>query len=352
MQSRYGIGIREDGSEGIVVVVKASWSLSNSKKKAHLPPEKSLPLIESDIHHGDPGTSAVKHENDFVTFKPRCDVLLLGCAYAPNNNQIHNVVVELRIGDIDKQFRVFGERFWRKSNEQIVISSATPFLKREIDYSMAYGGRLDEENEVPVFMENPIGCGHFPDLEIDEIDGLPAPSTEEIDNPIINPSYTTYRPMSFGVIARNSSPRYQLAGTYDDSWFANVAPLLPDDFNNEYYQSAPRDQQIKYPIGGEEVELINLDKTGKLTFSLPVISLEIEAKKLNSMESEVFTPVIDTIVIEPEENRFTLVWRSFLPEGYDMQSTGEIAIAKASNAWMLAKITGKQYKPLRNLKKI
>ena len=51
--------------------------------------------------------------------------------------------------------------------------------------------------------------------------------------------------MSFGPIGRNFKSRVTLAGTYDKKWLDEIYPFLPADFDEQYYQAAPPDQQIE-----------------------------------------------------------------------------------------------------------
>jgi hypothetical protein len=46
-------------------------------------------------------------------------------------------------------------------------------------------------------------------------------------------------PAGFGPIACHWQPRVGFAGTYGDAWVANRLPLLPDDFDDRFFQSAP-----------------------------------------------------------------------------------------------------------------
>src|SRR5690606_17268108 len=111
--------------------------------------------------------------------------------------------------------------------------------------------------------------------------------------PIREPEHD-YRPMALGPIGRGWLPRLPLAGTYDEQWFADRFPFLPDDFDEGYYQSAPPDQQIVYPSGGEEIELVNLTPTGSLRFHLPKIRLPIEFHRKGDEPRRIEAP-LDTI---------------------------------------------------------
>ena len=63
----------------------------------------------------------------------------------------------------------------------------------------------------------------------------------------------------FGPLAAHWQPRVQWGGTYGDKWAKDRQPLLPEDFDERFFQSAPEDQQAPtYLKGGEAVELVKL----------------------------------------------------------------------------------------------
>ena len=118
--------------------------------------------------------------------------------------------------------------------------------------------------------------------------------------------------MSLGSIARNWQPRVKHAGTYDQEWLDSRAPFWPDDFNYRYFQAAPPDQQIPYPKGGEQVVLRNLSPKGIMSFSLPKVTMPILFLLYKGEDIQV-NAVIDTILIEPDQDRFMMTWRVSLP---------------------------------------
>jgi hypothetical protein len=68
--------------------------------------------------------------------------------------------------------------------------------------------------------------------------------------------------MSYGVIGRHWLPRIGYAGTYDQQWLDEHFPFLPPDFDEQYYQAAPLDQQLPKPLGEQMVSLVNLTPDG------------------------------------------------------------------------------------------
>ena len=85
-------------------------------------------------------------------------------------------------------------------------------------------------------------------------------------------------------------------------------PLLPENFDEHFNNSAPLDQISKnYLIGGEQVEIRNASPGGYLGFTLPQISMQGD-----TMINATVTPIdinLDTVVIDTDTNRLVLLWR-------------------------------------------
>ena len=86
MQANYAMGMEPSGRELLVVVVKGTFQLPRPDEQVALAAEQA-PLVDSDLFTGEPGFSAPLYESDYAPFKPRCDVLLNGSAYAPGGRQ-------------------------------------------------------------------------------------------------------------------------------------------------------------------------------------------------------------------------------------------------------------------------
>jgi len=150
--------------------------------------------------------------------------------------------------------------------------------------------------------------------------------------------------MAFGPIGRAWTPRVQLAGTYDQNWIDNIFPFLPPDFDERYYQAAPDDQQMDYPRGGEEVVLKNLTPEGYASFHLPEVDMPVVfyPKHGENIETQA---VVDTIVIEPDLQRFTMTWRSHIPLRKNMFEIEQILVGTMPMGWYRARELGKTYYP-------
>jgi len=343
MQAGYTMGMEPSGRELLVVAIKGTFSLPDAGEQPQLLPEQ-CPLVMADTFSGEPGLSAPVYETDFAPKKHRCDVLLVGSAYAPGGDPIDRVGVGLQVGKMRKRFVVTGPRRWQASMLSVSPGQPQPFVRQPISYDLAFGGvdnKHENEKKHAAFMWNPVGVGYHKHLKTEWVDGTPMPRTEEFNVPVTAPQ-TAYRPQSFGPIGRGWQPRSGYGGTYDQHWIDEIFPFLPPDFNELYYQAAPLDQQTDHLVGGEEVILINLTPNGRVQFKLPGTDLPIYffPRKGEHIEHRA---IADTVVFEPDQNRFTMTWRTHLPLKKNMFEIAQVVAGKRSKAWWRARRLGKQY---------
>jgi hypothetical protein len=286
----------------------------------------------SDEFFGAPGLSAPKYEVDFVPRKPRCDVLLNGSAYAPNGKPCDRVVVGVRIGEWSKSFAVVGDRVWFSAGG-VRASSPIAFTQMPISYDRAFGGsdlRHEDPGQHAAFMQNPSGRGFHRHLVTEWLEGSPLPNTEELGKPVTAPD-AAYRPMSFGAVGRHWEPRYRFAGTYDQKWLDEDFPFLPKDFDEQYYQTAPADQQLSLPLGDQGVSLHNLTPEGRRDFLLPGWAAPVHVFPKRGAREDL-TAELDTIVIEPDLERLTVTWRLARPLKKNMFEIGRVLVGNRGKA--------------------
>ena len=312
LEAGWTLGFEPDGRELLVVVVKGTFVIPENDQEAELA-EQQIPLTEADEFTGEPGFSATLYETDYAHRKPMCDVLLNGSAYAPGGRPAKRVTVSLQVGSMKKSFNVVGDRVWKRKLFWVRPSSPKPFIQKRISYDCAFGGtdlQSKKPENVKTYLKNPIGIGYYPLTTRKDLIGKPLPNTEEIGKSIKRKT-GKFKPMSFGSVNRNFECRLPFVGTYDTNWLDNHAPFWPADFDYRYFQAAPQDQQIPYPTGGEEIILEGLAPAGKRAFRIPSLPLSVlfifRNRKLREISS-----AIDTIILEPDENRFMIVWRANL----------------------------------------
>jgi hypothetical protein len=130
-------------------------------------------------------------------------------------------------------------------------------------------------------------------------------------------------PAGFGILPKTHPARRALVGTVDDAFIAGNAPL-PENFDFAIWNCAPTDQRIDYPVGGEEIELVNLCAAGSpgtrtdagknvyLRLRLPGDQCVLRLRHGNGVQT-MLPMLLDTILIEPEDQLVTLVWRRTVP---------------------------------------
>lgn len=344
MVAGYTLGMEPSGRESVVVAVKGTFAIPSRHDQPPRLADEQVPLVEADTFSGEPGFSSPLHEVDYAPVKRRCDVLVVGSAYAPGGKPAERVQVGVKVGTWAKLLDVLGDRLWIDTGTRFSVSRAVPFTTRPITYDIAFGGvdRLhpDESRHDP-YMSNPVGIGYHAHLESERVEGTPAPSTEECERPIGAPN-GRYSPMSLGPIGRGWQPRVAHAGTYDDAWLEHTFPFLPPDFDDRYYQSAPEDQQINYPTGGEQIVLLNLTPEGRCRFTLPSVDVPVCFFRRDADRVET-RAVLDTIVFEPDHERFTLTWRASLALRRNLFEVPEALVGQGTRGWWRARDLGKAY---------
>ena len=305
------------GREHLVIVAKATYHFGGGRP-SELVQEDGRPIAVTDVFVGQPGLSAPLYEADLVLRKQRCDVIVDATAHAPGGRPVTELPVGVRVGQLSKQFLAVGDRVWRRGAFGVSATKPQPFTSMRLHYGRAFGGsspknsRMDGRAEGDTYLANPIGTGYASDLSADVLEGMALPNTEDVHDRVTAPN-GVYKPLALGPIGRHWDPRRKYAGTYDASWRGDGFPFLPDDFNEAFFQSAPPDQQIPFPKGGEQVVLQNLVPGQPLvTFELPQAQLLAKVLHRSHAVTEL-SPVIDTLFIEPGESVLSLVFRATLP---------------------------------------
>ena len=344
-QAAYTQGLDKTGREHLLIVVKATYSLPLDGSVPRLM-SPQVPLTEADQFTGEPGFSATLYESDFALYKPRCDVLLNGSAYAPNGVATSSVEVGLSVSTVTKVFRVLGDRYWYAAAGSIGKTRPTPFTKMNLSYDLAFGGVDDfhpDESKRDAYLKNPVGKGFHRHLSPELVNDTALPNTEAKNQAISSP-LGNYRPMSFGVIGRGWPERAKYAGTYDQQWVDHRFPFLPADFDDRYYQAAPEDQQCDHLKGGEQVHLMNLTPNARVAFTIPTIDLPVVFFRRGT-EAVPKQGVLDTLLIEPDLGIFTLTWRCSEPLKRNIFEVPQVLVGQKSKAWWRAKTLGKAYHP-------
>jgi hypothetical protein len=295
------------GIDTLVVVVKATFELGPLPRIA----EKQRPIVLADEYWGDPTASSLRYPSEVHLGKPATDVIVIGSAHAPHGQPVTELDVAVRVGDRSQRVRVYGDRHWTAGLRGLQPSEAKPFVRMPITWERAYGGRiLGSAGQVLAEPRNPVGVGFADGRNDDELLGHPVPNLDDPDDPLVQPGQPA-RPMGFAAIAPSWQPRTAYAGTYDERWRKTRSPYLPEDFDPRYFQAASAGLIVDPPlVGGEPILLAGFDPNGTWQFALPRCSIDILATVADFTHHMI--PMLDTVVLEPDEGRFTMTWRATL----------------------------------------
>jgi hypothetical protein len=321
--------------ESVVVVVKGTFAFPERSDGEPALAKEQMPLVMTDHFTGEPGFSSTKYEIDFAPFKPRCDVLVNGSAYAPAGRPIDRCTVGVSVGKLSKSFDVVGKRVWQAGMLGYDACRIEPFTQMPISYDVAFGGVDRSQKDVAkhrYYSANYAGVGYHHYTDAASMNGKPLPNTEETGRVVTNPK-GDYRPMALGPVGRSWRDRIKWAGTYDQKWLDKKFPHLPDDFDDRYFQAAPEDQQTDYLKGGEEVSLANLTSQGRTSFRLPrnlampVLFFDRMGKLTQA------AAVADTLIIEPDRRQFAIVWRTSRQVQRSIREVQQVVVNCAVEAW-------------------
>ncbi|CBJ80440.1 conserved hypothetical protein [Xenorhabdus bovienii SS-2004] len=343
-----------------VAVIKIGYQLlpvGQGEYSAELLPAPRLCL--QDEYREQMNASQVLQESDLAPFKPRCDVIVNGTAYAPDNRPCTEFPVRLRVKSkqgqtlLDKTLTITGEReFIRDAGGQWQLTDPKPFSTLPLDYRYAFGGECkiqaddkasehlkerdrltpeqrrqhpDGENAPvahAVCESNPLGMGFITPwyAQAKPLTRSPALRITRPDAPFTAQHFTTQldgtlapdtpacQPQGMGFIGRPWLPRRQLAGTYDADWLTHRHPYLPKDFDFGYWNGAPTDQQIDWPDTDIAITLSGLTPDGELHVNLPGHRPFI----LLRMHNGILLPVpmrMDTLIINSEARTLHMTCR-------------------------------------------
>lgn len=273
----------------IVVAVKAKIQIAADC------PAKSVDAEDptGDVFSGKTEAASLAYPSDFVTFKPRADVMLIGDAHAPADGGAVGHV-RFRFGKHSWDLAVLGDRHWDGSTP----SRPEKFKTIPLEWERALGGTLSPDN--------PVGRGFKT--------GTLLPNLER-PRELITGKRDTPRPVCFAPVSPKWRQRVAKLGRYDRKWLDERWPYLPEDFDYEYFNAAPVEQQVPYPRGDERFEVTGVRPAGAVfEGTLPAIRPQVFAQKSESAGSELLAlhMNLDTVLIDARSSVVTLTWRGVL----------------------------------------
>lgn len=283
------------GEEIWTVALKATFDIlpdGTTQLSSHQLPVNAGPVLSHD-------SETLLYDADLGPVKNTTDIILNSHAVSPNGNRVTSVPVGLRVGKILRLARVYGDRIWDGKR----YCEPEPFNRMPLSYSRMSRGEF-----------LPSGHGNFNPVGI-PVDEHPETGKSKLPNIEF---YGEDKTPGFGALPRHWPGRLQFAGTYDEKWQQEQAPLLPDNLDDRYWQCAPPPLYAGGRLkGGEVVCLGNLTPpgyghNGLLIFALPRIVPSFRTQFYDG-SVRYHQSRLHTVIIESDFPRVSLVWHSALP---------------------------------------
>src|SRR5579864_375942 len=172
----------KDGCKHCIVVVKATFNVGADGKC--LPACEQTPFVYVDQHYGDPGTTAIRYETDFMQPKLYADILLNADAVATNGRPVTTLEVGLLGPGFSKRAVVTGDRIWEQGWLGIQASAPLPFVSMPLVWHHAFGGSDQSHKSISkngAELRNLVGTGFHLNSKSESIVGKRLPNIEQPD---------------------------------------------------------------------------------------------------------------------------------------------------------------------------
>ncbi len=299
-------GIDRDGGDLLLLWAAVHFDLPRPRQRGPLkiraeqPPPSAAPRWV-----GEPGLSSLVWEAPIAFARATTEVHVRADACAPAGTLARELAVGVRVGECLQRAVVLGERRWISATE---FDGPLPFDRLPLIWEHAFGGRsaIDDRK---VEMRNPIGTGMYANRS--EAIGQRLPF---IEHPSQRIRSIADRPEPVGFLPRGTGwqPRLALAGTYDQAWIEDRAPLWPNDFDEAFFLAAP--EALVSParlVGGEACALVGMHPEGDIVFELPRV--RVHARTHFRRRDDVRELGLDIVTIDALASTLTLVFRATLP---------------------------------------
>jgi hypothetical protein len=266
------------------VIVKATFQLPESGPMTRVNPQ---PIRRTDESRS--GRPSLAGAAETAPKMPGANVVLVGHAHAPKGG-VSKLAIRLTLVHghellVDKLLHVYGDR--QKGGK------AKPFGRMPLGWERALGGI-----DLP---DNPIGVGAGADAG-------------ELPN-IVDPQNPSRKIAGYGPVPARFPKRRKLRGDVALELIENGIADYPDDFNWDYFHVAPKDQRIRRLKGDEWLLVENMHpRWPRIRARLPRARAYARVYQRRPVGApELVTLTADTLHIEPDDDRCSLVWRGTFP---------------------------------------
>ena len=307
-----------DGREVVLAVVKATFRRDASGRLVRA--DEQVPVRVGDVpHFPDAVESSIRYPGDICLEKRGTDVVIVG--EAVSSRPVLAVDVGALVRDRRLTLRVHGERVYYRGALGVTVGPAAPFERKPIVWERAYGGASADKSAVE--RRNPVGRGFgrsaaaLIDTPAPQVEDPACPITSVIDHP---------EPAGFGAIGAHWSPRAELAGTFDETWRKTRMPRMPADFDVRHNNVAPGALQFDPPLAaGDPIAVVGMTLEGLWKIELPPLPLSLHVRYADGRLVTV-RPTIDTVLVEPLDDRTELTLRHAFPMGRGKTALREIRV--------------------------
>jgi hypothetical protein len=302
------------GRSVLLVIAKITYVLGGARALVAREPSRIRTRDEDDVADRDGRSSSSRYPCDVAVEKPGTDVIFVGTAVPPEPGATH-ADVRIQVGPVGKGVRVFGPRVFRRSALGVTPGPAAPLAPTALRYELALGG-TDPGTGI-VNKVNPAGCGSA--RNVDLLVGKPAPRVE------LSAEGGT-APAGLGPLGPEWSARARFAGTYDEAWKANRAPLPPLDFDPRFACVAHPDLWSAAPLGGDEsVEVMGTERGRPWRFRLPRHTPSFTSSRCGVVTEH--ATHLDTFLVDADRGQAELLWRVRIPAPKKLQALDWIRVA-------------------------
>ncbi|APR78514.1 Hypothetical protein A7982_03861 [Minicystis rosea] len=307
-----------DGRDVVLAVVKATFRRDARGRLALA--DEQVPVRAGDISYfPNAEDSCIRYPGDICVEKRGTDVVIVGAAVS--QRPVLAVDVGALVRDRKIHLRVHGERVYYRGALGVTVGPAASFERKPIVWERAYGGTSLDKSVVE--RRNPVGRGFGRSAA--ELVDMPAPQIEDPAFPITSAADRP-EPVGFGAISAHWSPRAELAGTFDDIWRRTRMPRMPADFDVRHNNVAPVALQFDPPLGaGDPIALVGMTLDGLWKAELPSLPVSLHGR-YNDGRSVGVRPTVDTVLIEPLDDRIELTVRHAFPMGRGKTALREIRV--------------------------
>lgn len=325
--------MNKEGEELLVICVAGRFDLppaGRPSNEAPKPSEEQRPPVMEDVYWGEPGASSLRYEGQTAYHRPGTDIYVSGHAWAPKGRPVTELLAAVKVGPCQKGIRVFGTRVWYRGALGLKASAPRLFESMPLRYERSFGGVAKASGKEPPEYEprNPVGVGMYGSAK--EALEQPLPNLEDPLH-LLNTLTDRVPPAGFGPIARSWQPRLALAGTYDEAWVEQRAPLWPRDFDPRFFHAASPGLIASPGLkGGEPVVLAGLSPDGQIAFPLPRYRLMVKSVFRHRVDRREL--VLDAVQLDPDEQALTLLWRAAIPAHRELVQH-EYSLVRELESW-------------------